>query len=180
MRVLAGRTRDFGAAVLTAWLAFGCGKSDGNDNAAWPKRATLKSAEFGGLSPGLRLADGEQRAADGDLALFLGVQLSLRSVVDDADDIFCEQGSFDSLEEVPSVADVCPGSTNGARSSRLFLSAAIEHSNAGPEIVGLSTLVRDSEGESTYRLRVRDDSVALNADGSLGNATATFEYEPVD
>lgn len=46
-------------------------------------------------------------------------------------------------------------------------------------MIGLGALVRSTEDNGLYRIRVLGDSVRLNDEGSLGIANVSLEYEPV-
>jgi hypothetical protein len=117
---------------------------------------------------------------DGDVSLRLAVQLSLRApMAEDEDDLlFCKQGTYAALAEVPTDIEACLA-LEGPLWSNLFLSASTYHDDQQSEVVGLSALVRNRAHDALYRLRVLGDSVGPNADGSLGHASATFEYEPL-
>lgn len=166
-------------ARLAVLLALGCGKTgDGDDSGSTsPKQVTLNATyELGDSEAPVRLADGVV-APDGDVSLGVGYQLYLQSPVDGAE-IFCLKGTFAALADVPVDELSCP-SSNDAWRARLFLSSASFHSSEQSEVIGLSALVREANLGMLYRVRMLGDTVAPNAEGSLGNATATFEYEAV-
>jgi hypothetical protein len=153
----------------------GCGGGT-SPPGGWPKQVTLRT-RFAKESKPVRLADGAIVAAGGDVTLFHAVQLSLQSELDG--EIFCPQGTFATLADVPTDEMTCPGSGSCRRTTRLFLSDGGTHGEAESMAIGLSALVRNAGGDVLYRRRVLGDSVSLNADGALGSATARFEYEPV-
>ncbi len=176
---LRGGTFGWGVVAL-ALMA--CGEAEGSEpsgGAEWPKRVTLQSPGFGDVGDPLRLSDGAIVATGGDLSLFTGVQLSLRPALDEADAIFCEKGIFEALAAVPTDEQICPARNTGTWSNKVFLSAATIHTTAPSNELGWSALVRSAAQDAVYRLRVLGDSVAPLADGSIGPATATFEYDKV-
>ena len=178
--------RAFGVGMAVLSLC-GCGKTgnagsmgaggEASDPNA-PKRATLSVSGLANVGEAVRLADGVLGADDGDVALQLAVQLSLVSPKDESDAIFCRQGTFPTLREVPA-DQTCPGSANKRWQNKLFLSGATYHDDAQSDVIGSSALVYNAGHDTLYRIRVVGDTAGPNSDGSLGVATATFEYEVI-
>jgi hypothetical protein len=159
----------------------GASTSHGGTSAApenWPKQVTLLSPSLVTASKAVRLADGELVDDAGDVALFLGLQLSLVPASSESDEIFCDHGVRAALSEVPTNDQFCAGTAAGRWAARLFLSGSIYHSNEESHVIGLSALVRSPETNSVYRLRILGDAVGPNEEGFLGIASVTFEYEP--
>jgi hypothetical protein len=171
-----GKGSVLGVMILSAFVS-GCGDTDTADaDAGWPKRVTLQ-AGFGQTSDAVRLADGAVTAEGGDVAFTFAVQLSLHDG-GEALPVFCGQGTYGTLAEVPTDEQACTASGANRWEPRLFLGAGLIHDAEGAASIGLSALVRDAAGEATYRLRVLGDTVTADESG-LEQASATFEYEPV-
>ncbi|MGK3998588.1 hypothetical protein [Sorangium sp. So ce1024] len=136
------------------------------DPGVWPKTITLAVQGIGRNGEHVRLSDGAVSDA-GDLGVQLSRQVALRSPVDGG---ICEVGmSFARLADIPTDVAACSQWTPIA-----YLSATSIHESDESYVIGLGLLVWDAEQDALYRLRVLGDSYDMD-----GNATATFEYEPV-
>ncbi len=137
----------------------------------WPQRGVMTFSHEFGENPGIRLADGSPVIDGPDLDFYQSRVLSLSSP--DGERI-CDKGSFDTLSEIPTNTNDCPGSSSAAWSSRIYLSASTTHSEDESTSIGQGLLVWDRSETTLYRLRITGDS--YNAQGV---STATFDYEPV-
>jgi hypothetical protein len=129
---------------------------------AWPQQVVLHTQSYEGES--LRLVDA-QVVSEGDLVLNQSRLISLAAKAES----FCEKGTFEILADVPT-DDACVG---GVWISRLPLTPTFTHGNEESSYIGLGALVKDATQTTTYRLRVLGDSYGG------GDATVTFEYEPL-
>ena len=138
---------------------------------AWPQRGVLTFSHNLSENPGIRLADGAAVIDGPDLDFYQSRVLSI-STPNGAR--ICAKGTFDSLREIPTNTDDCPGSSEATWSSRTYLSASTTHTSDESTSAGQGLLVWDKSETTLYRLRIIGDSY-----DAQGVSTATFDYEPV-
>lgn len=137
----------------------------------WPQRGVLTFSHNLSENPGIRLADGSAVVDGPDLDFYQSRVLSISTPNGER---ICAKGTFDTLGEIPTNTDDCPGSSQGAWSSRTYLSASTTHSTYESTSAGQGLLVWDRSETTLYRLRIIGDSY-----DEQGISTATFDYEPV-
>ena len=142
-----------------------------SENSEWPRQVRLQTPGVAEDSAFVVLATGEQVAESGDLNLYQGRVLSLSSPVDAS---VCAKGVYDSLGDIPTDPEVCPGDVEGAWRRFAYLDSARIHTEAESYTIGLGLLVRDVGHTSVYRLRILGDSYSAE-----GISTVFFEYAPV-
>jgi len=142
----------------------------GSTPSEWPRRVTLVTNHSEEGTPALKLAEGTLLAEGGDIHLALAYVLSLRG----SPDSVCEKGTFDALGDVPTDLDTCPAASSGTWGPSAYLDASWLHTQEESNVIGLGLLVWDEAHTTVYRLRVLGDSY-----DEQGQATVTFDYEPV-
>ena len=107
--------------------------------------------------------------AEGDVRLNQTRILSLTTLLPDG---VCEKGTYETIEEIPTDLESCPGSAANDWGPILYLGGASIHDESASTVGGLSALVRDDT--TVYRLRMISDSYSSDT-----VSTATFSYIPV-
>lgn len=165
---------DAGAGAASAGSSTGAestSTSTGTMGEVWPKRVTLASSLGADQIDGVLLVDGVSVAGEGDLSLFTGKMLSIRSPTPES---VCAKGTFAALADVPTDIDSCPAALGGTWEYFAYLSATTLHTTEESLAAGLGLLLWNKEHTALYRARVVGDSY-----DAQGMSTVTLDYEPV-